>query len=74
MTVERIVLLFVGAVVAASAVLAQVHNPNWLWLAFAMGLNLVQMAFTGFCPMAAIAKALGARPGAVFARGESGRA
>jgi len=36
-------------------------------LAAFVGLNMLQAAFTGFCPLAMILKKLGAKPGAAFA-------
>lgn len=29
-------------------------NPVWLWLPIVLGLNLVQSAFTDFCPICSI--------------------
>ena len=66
MTVDRIVLAFAGAMVLLSVVLAHFHSPYWLWLTAFVGANLLQSAFTGFCPLAKIVKALGARPGQAF--------
>jgi len=39
---------------------------GWLLLAAFVGLNLLQAAFTTFCPLAMILKKLGATPGAAF--------
>lgn len=66
MAVDRIVLAFAGTVVLASLALSQLHHINWLWLAAFVGANLLQSAFTGFCPLAKILKAMGARPGVAF--------
>jgi hypothetical protein len=38
----------------------------WIFLAAFVGANLLQSAFTGFCPAARIFKALGVKPGAAF--------
>lgn len=59
MSVDRIVFAFAGSVVLASLALAQVHSPNWLWLTAFVGFNLLQSAFTGFCPLVNILKRLG---------------
>ena len=66
MSIERIVLAFAGTVVLVSLALSQVHHVNWLWLTAFVGANLLQSAFTGFCPLAIVFKKLGARPGQAF--------
>jgi hypothetical protein len=66
MSIDRIVLAFAGLVILTSLVLAQVHSIYWLGLTAFVGLNLLQSAFTGFCPLASILKALGAKPGQAF--------
>lgn len=71
MTVERTVLAFAGVVILLSLALGMpqsplFHSANWLWLTGFVGLNLLQSAFTGFCPLAMILKKLGLKPGAAF--------
>jgi len=66
MNVDRMVLAFAGGVVLLSVLLAHYFSPYWLWLAAFVGANLLQSAFTGFCPLARILKAFGGRPGAAF--------
>lgn len=66
MSIDRIVLAFAGVVIIASVLLAVYHNINWLWLTGFVGVNLLQSAFTGFCPMAMILKKVGAKPGQAF--------
>ncbi len=66
MSIDRIVLAFAGAMVLVGLALSQFHSVNWLWLPAFVGANLLQAAFTGFCPLAKILKALGARPGVAF--------
>ncbi len=66
MSIDKIVLAFAGIVVLTSLVLSQVHSVNWLWLAAFVGANMLQAAFTGFCPLAMILKAVGAKPGQAF--------
>jgi hypothetical protein len=66
MTIDRIVLAVAGFFVTLSVVLANVHDPAWLYFTGFVGLNLLQSAFTGFCPLAAILKATGAKPGHAF--------
>ena len=66
MSIDRIVLAFAGAVILVSVFLTQYHNPNWMWLTVFVGANLFQSAFTRFCPLATILKAIGAKPGQAF--------
>lgn len=66
MTVDRFVLAFAGSVILLSVVLSQVQSPNWLWLTAFVGANLLQSAFTGFCPLAKILKVFGVKPGIAF--------
>ena len=48
-----------GFMVLVSLGLAQVHSPKWLILTVFMGLNLLQSAFTNWCPMMPILRAMG---------------
>jgi hypothetical protein len=66
MSIDRIVMAFAGIVVLVSLWLAHAHSPNWLWLTAFVGANLLQAAFTGFCPLAMILKAIGVKPGEAF--------
>jgi hypothetical protein len=66
MSIDRIVLAFAGTVVLLSLALSQIHSPYWLWLTAFVGANMLQSAFTGFCPLVKILKALGVRPGPAF--------
>ena len=66
MTLDRAVLMFAGFVVLLSVALAWLVHPYWLGLAVFAGLNMIQAAFTGFCPAAMIFKRLGVREGVAF--------
>ena len=66
MSIDRIVLAFAGAVILISLGLSQLHHSSWLWLTAFVGANLLQSAFTGFCPLAKILKAAGVLPGQAF--------
>jgi Zn-dependent protease len=66
MTIDRIVMAVAGTMVLVSLALSQLFDPWWLLLAAFVGLNLLQAAFTRFCPLAIILKKLGAAPGAAF--------
>jgi predicted CDP-diglyceride synthetase/phosphatidate cytidylyltransferase len=61
MTVEPMIRLIGGAFVAISVLLGMYVHPYFLWFTLFVGLNLVQSAFTGWCPMMAILRHLGVR-------------
>ena len=66
MTLDRMIFAFAGFMVLLSLVLTHFVSP-WFWLLTAfVGLNLIQSAFTGFCPAAMIFKKLGVRAGCAF--------
>jgi hypothetical protein len=66
MSIDRMVLAFAGALVLLSLALSYLFAPYWLILAAFVGLNMLQAAFSGFCPLAIVLKKLGAKPGAAF--------
>jgi hypothetical protein len=51
MTVERVLRGIGGGVVLASAVAGVYVDPRFLWLTLFVGANLLQSAFTNWCPM-----------------------
>ena len=59
MTVERALRLMAGVVVLISIALANYVSIYWLWLAVFVGLNLLQSAFTNWCPAMSIFRAMG---------------
>jgi hypothetical protein len=52
--------------ILASLTLGTLVHPYWYGLAGFVGLNLLQMSFTLFCPMAIILKRFGLESGYVF--------
>ena len=66
MNIDRMVLAFGGGVILLSVVLAHFVSPYWLWLTVFVAANLLQSAFTGFCPLAKILRMLGVKPGHAF--------
>jgi Protein of unknown function (DUF2892) len=66
MNIDRAVFAFAGTVVLASLALSQLHSANWLYLTAFAGLNMLQAAFTGFCPAAICFKKIGCAPGKAF--------
>lgn len=66
MNIDRLVFAFAGVMILISLALSQLHSVYWLLLTAFVGLNMTQAAFTGFCPLARILKAMGRRPGQAF--------
>jgi len=66
MNIDRLVFAFAGTFILISLALSQYHNINWLWFTAFVGANMLQAAFTGFCPLARILKLVGLRPGNAF--------
>ncbi|MBC7668228.1 YgaP family membrane protein [Caulobacter sp. DWR2-3-1b2] len=66
MTIDRMVLAFAGLVVLVGVALAHFVHPWWIALPIFAGLNMMQAAFTGFCPAAMVFKKLGVKPGVAF--------
>ncbi len=50
MKLESAIRVLAGTLVLASLGLALAAGPWWLLLAAFVGVNLIQSAFTGFCP------------------------
>jgi hypothetical protein len=63
MKIENAIRALAGTMILASLVLAHYVSPNWLWLTAFVGANLLQSAFTGFCPAENILKKLGVGKG-----------
>ncbi len=66
MNIDRIVFAFAGAVILVSLLLGYFVAPAWLLLTAFVGLNLLQSAFTGFCPLAMILRKFGLPVGCAF--------
>jgi Inner membrane protein YgaP-like, transmembrane domain len=67
MTVGRAVTAFAGLMVLVSLALGYTVSPYWYLLTAFVGLNLLQSAFTGFCPAAIVFRRLGLKSGSAFA-------
>ena len=61
MTIENGIRILAGSMVLLSIVLSLLFSSWWLLLAGFVGVNLIQSAFTGFCPAERILKAIGAK-------------
>ncbi len=51
MKVENQIRAFAGTFILASLALAYYVSPLWLGFTAFVGVNLLQSAFTGFCPL-----------------------
>lgn len=58
MTIESFIRTLAGSFVLLSVALAHFVSPWWLLLTCFVGLNLIQSAFTGFCPPALVLRKL----------------
>jgi hypothetical protein len=61
MTVERLLRLIAGSFVLASLLPGYFHSPYWLLFTGFVALNLIQSAFTNWCPMMSFLRWMGAR-------------
>ncbi|MCW8919609.1 MAG: DUF2892 domain-containing protein [Gammaproteobacteria bacterium] len=71
MSIDRIVFAVAGCFILLSVALGAsaspiFHHEYWLFFTVFVGANLLQSAFTGFCPMVIMLKMFGAKPGQAF--------
>ena len=66
MNIDRLVFAFAGTFILASLALSQLHSVYWLWFTAFVGVNMLQAAFTGFCPLAKILAFMGKESGCAF--------
>ncbi|MFO0775344.1 MAG: DUF2892 domain-containing protein [Nitrospiraceae bacterium] len=59
MTLHAWLRLIAGVFVLIAVVLGATVHPNWNYLAVFVAANLIQSAFTGWCPMMALLRRLG---------------
>ncbi len=59
MKTENLVRILAGSMTLLSVALAHFVSPWWLLLTCFVGVNLIQSAFTGFCPPTLILRKLG---------------
>jgi glucan phosphoethanolaminetransferase (alkaline phosphatase superfamily) len=61
MTLERYLRAIAGSFILVSVLLAYFHSLYWLFFTGFVGLNLLQSAFTNWCPMMTILRKLGVK-------------
>jgi hypothetical protein len=59
MKAESLIRVLAGSVTLLSVALAHWVSPWWLLLTCFVGINLIQSAFTGFCPPTLVLRKLG---------------
>lgn len=59
MTVDNGVRVVAGCILLLSLLLTAWVHPGFVWLSIFVGVNLIQSAFTGFCPAAMILRRMG---------------
>lgn len=72
MNVDRAVLAFAGVMILLSLALTVYVSPYWMWFTAFIGANMLQAAFTGFCPAAMIFGKLGFKSGCAFQASKAG--
>jgi len=60
---NRILRGIAGFFILTSLLLAHYVNANWLWFTAFVGVNLLQSAFTNWCPMMSLLKKCGVKDG-----------
>lgn len=68
LSVERATMAFAGFMVLLSVLLTATVHHNFFWLTVFVGANLLQSAFSGFCPASMLMHKLGMKTEAELAR------
>lgn len=58
-TADKGVRVVAGIILLISIGLTVWQDPNYIWLSVFVSINLVQSAFTGFCPVELLLRRLG---------------
>ena len=66
MNIDRAVFAFAGVMILISVALTHFVSPWFVLFTVFIGLNLLQSAFSGFCPAAIVFKKLGFSSGSAF--------
>ena len=66
MNLDRAIFAFAGVMIILSVLLTWYVSHYFLWFTVFIGANLLQSAFTGFCPAAAIFARFGIKTGCAF--------
>lgn len=63
MKTEQAIRILAGSMVLIGIALSRWVHPNWIWLSAFVGANLIQSAFTGFCPAEIVLRKMGVKSG-----------
>lgn len=66
MNIDRLMFVFAGSMILLSVALTHWVHPNFFWFTLFIGANMIQSAFTGFCPAAMVFNKLGIKTGCAF--------
>ncbi|KEO56001.1 YgaP family membrane protein [Thioclava pacifica] len=66
MNLDRTIFAFAGVMILISVALTHWVSPYFVWFTVFIGANLLQSAFTGFCPAAKIFGLFGIKAGCAF--------
>lgn len=61
MTVTSKVRITAILLISISWLLGRFVHPAWLWISALIGFNILQSAFTGFCPFTTFFRAIGGK-------------
>ena len=73
MTTENIIRVLAGSMILISVSLAHFISPWWLIMTCFVGVNLIQSAFTGFCPAGIVLKKMGVGSGSCCSSSDQAR-
>ena len=62
MTIEKAVFRLAGIMILASILLTLLVHEYFIWLAGFIGINFIQLSFTGLCPAKRVFSKLGLKP------------
>ena len=62
MSIQHQIRAFAGSFILISLLLAHYHSSNWLWFTAFVGANLLQSAFTDFCPLEMLLRKIEKKP------------
>ncbi len=70
MSTERAILIFAGCMILLSLALTWWVHSYWVAFTIFIALNMIQSAFTGFCPAITVMRKFGLQSEAEIARGK----
>ncbi len=62
MKIDLQIRAFAGTFILMSLLLAKYHSPEWLYFTAFVGANLLQSAFTKFCPLEIVLRKIQKQP------------